>query len=1217
MNHQQAFHLKHQVLINWGQTRAGNYDMGKATLLTGETGSGKSTMLDSLQAVMTGGHKQVMNFNPAQDEVGVGPARGKTKRTIESYVCGAEYSKFSRPDGAHAYIAAVFVPTGEGPLGRPFTALMAVSAHVEGDKESARQAVAETSLLFILDGVQLNYDDLMQDPVAGECVPVESIARHLKQKFPHVVEFGTRKSDYLCALYGRFRGKPGPVPKEEAFSAARAWVQSIAYRPIGSVNDLVRNEILDFDSVALEESVGRIASLMRQVSDLRKELAYLNSSESCLSGLSTLLGGVRATHVDAVETDYLSLKATGYAEATRAQHLNNVIEQAKQTGEELAGRQDVLNSQKAELDSQRTMVQARLLGIPGQQQKQNYEDKVQAAETALAKTLRELTQALRIALLLETKAKAVMAEASRVPRSNDALEGAFGRIRSTMEKALKMDTGTFLKEVDAALAGALEPEVVRALVTRAKAWSLAVYEELYEAMVGHDDKSLLFIVNQQAALHSQRMSEAERVVTDLASRNTKHAQGRVSYPGGVGMALEQIREEFPAAHAQILCDLVDPVSTSWQPAIEAYMGKARFSILVLPDWERQVIDYVRAHRLDARVVQGSLCLARRKKMVEGLPPESIVRELSTSNEIAEAYLYDQYGLVVKVDDTNVLRQTPRGLMKDGKASGSRTMFVSNIRGDLFFGTAARKALAEAASQSLADAERERKSLQETEGAYAALRLHFASIKAPQFTIPEVDAYLTDIVSARGALAALDTSAAEGLTVEVARLTKQIRALDKEGEQARDEIVRLNLEAENAQRQLKNQAERGKVLTAATATAEARVRALEKVIPGYAADLRISLLDKDSIGQESNVEALNAKVASQSRVVLEEMGKVRDALSAFNVNARMDDRLQDALPYHINDAGFDKGIVDAARLEKAVNDRLQALRSIGLLNTNTQLETAVSSFNDVFTKQFCLEIRTRVEDGVRTLRNINNVLKNLVFGYDRYSLDWSRWVPEMREYLDFFDAVMTMTAANEELDLFGATSLAPAQVVVRDKLVELLLDEDQERAQKELMRIADYRNYRTYDILNDSKHGGLMRLSEWGTGSGGQLETPCYIVRAAVLMNRLRCFEKGPSLRLMMSDESFAKMDEPRSRSVMHFMRDALGFQMICAMPTTKTTAILDEFSVRYGFMRLEGIQNGELDFMTEVNCTALQRVELSRVWDEHRELATNEARDLFEQENPA
>ena len=102
--------LDRLILVNWGQIPSGDYDMGDMTLLTGETGSGKSTLLDGLQTVMTAAYSGILNYNPGQDEVTQGQRRGKSKRSVESYVVGAEYSKFSRPDGAQGYVAAVFRP---------------------------------------------------------------------------------------------------------------------------------------------------------------------------------------------------------------------------------------------------------------------------------------------------------------------------------------------------------------------------------------------------------------------------------------------------------------------------------------------------------------------------------------------------------------------------------------------------------------------------------------------------------------------------------------------------------------------------------------------------------------------------------------------------------------------------------------------------------------------------------------------------------------------------------------------------------------------------------------------------------------------------------------------------------------------------------------------------------------------------------------------------
>jgi hypothetical protein len=203
-----------------------------------------------------------------------------------------------------------------------------------------------------------------------------------------------------------------------------------------------------------------------------------------------------------------------------------------------------------------------------------------------------------------------------------------------------------------------------------------------------------------------------------------------------------------------------------------------------------------------------------------------------------------------------------------------------------------------------------------------------------------------------------------------------------------------------------------------------------------------------------------------------------------------------------------------------------------------------------------------------------------------------------------------------VDLFGETELSEKHKLIRDKLVKHLLDENQESATKELLRIADYRNYRHYDIINDTASGGQVKLSEWGTGSGGQLETPAYIVRAAVVTNRLKLFEKGPSLKLLVNDESFAKMDETRARAVLGFLRDKLDLQVISAMPTMKAGPVKDEFNREYSFTRLSPVANGELDFVSECDERIFKVDKMRELWERQRQITRVKAKQLFDLANP-
>jgi len=288
------------ILVNWDALRSDEYEMGNMTLLTGPTGSGKSTLLEPVQTVMTAAHQNIYSYNPGQDETTQNSRSSKSKRTLWSYIVGAEDNLFARPDGAHGYVAAVFKPD-EGEDGKPFTALIAVAARVDGSGER-RQAVQERLALLLIDDATLGLNDLVNyDSSYNMCVvEVEKIENHLKARYPQVMNLRVAKREYLCQLYGRFRGQRN-VSFSEAELAAKAWSQSIAHKPDRSVDDLVKTQILEYDIQQLPQRITQISGLMRQVHQLRLEGDRLQANVVRLEGIEKALTKANAAYETAVQ----------------------------------------------------------------------------------------------------------------------------------------------------------------------------------------------------------------------------------------------------------------------------------------------------------------------------------------------------------------------------------------------------------------------------------------------------------------------------------------------------------------------------------------------------------------------------------------------------------------------------------------------------------------------------------------------------------------------------------------------------------------------------------------------------------------------------------------------------------------------------------------------------------------------------------------------------
>jgi len=1200
--------LDRLVLVNWGQLPPGDYELGNMTLLTGPTGAGKSTLLDGLQTVMTASYPGIVAYNPSQEEMQGGQRRGKTKRTLESFVCGAEYSLFSRPDGAHGCVAAVFRPEDGETAAKTFTAVVAAAARVDGQGER-RVARLERLELIIVDEESLTVDDFLKDARQSEWVAVEDLVKRLKSRYHKVTSFDSHKKDYLCALYGRFRGRTS-VTWDETSNAAKAWSQSIAYKPIGSVHDLVRDNILEFDGKLLQESISRISELMRQVTSLREEGERLSDTVKRLKQLKGAIDDTASAFEQLVQNELLLARVHLRDDDVRVEEERTKIANDGAIEERNLGLIRTLDEQWGNLDRNRVQLTATLQGIEAHGVKERLELQLGNATTNARKVLDEVSRGLRSAANLDKvvrqlAGKTIPKDFPRLLPAVEAVAKAFSRTELGHLADLVQIVHRLLQ------APSLAPDEILELCGQFEGISTGL-GDVFSALVGPVDSVSMAIAADEASLVS-RIEAEQTAVRNLANTKARLAAGAGNYDSVTAMAVARIRETYPDASVLVLCDLVEPVSEAWQPAIEGYLGNARFNLIVKPEWESRTIDFLHSWGSKAKVVQGKRCLD--KADASRVPRESIIHELRTHHPIAYAYLIEQYGSVIKVDNSSQLREVARGLTMDGKGSGSRTMFVTE-RHELVFGRAARENALRRTTAELLESEERLANLLALKQTLGEVRSLLASVREPNFDPDPLINYAVEIDQAQSALNQLDLREVNELEIRLTELQRKLEEVDNDRNVARSAITLAKERAAKSE----------EVIKGIVGRRDERLRELQRQIGRLKQLCEVNPERTYTVMSEQADELLavaSANVVLSRRDLLRSqpgsrLGEVREQLSEHNAKAKTDERFQAHLPYLHDGEDFDPCYGPLVQLGRGVGAVHADLEGVGLYNNRNEVEKAERSFHDVFTKQFCVEIKSKVDDGVRTLRQMNAELQHLKFGTDRFIIDWSRWVPEFEDYYGFFKAVTELADSPDTIDLFAADTLTEKHRTVRDRLVKLLLDKDQERAERDLLSIADYRNYRRYEIWNESDSGGRIALSTWGTGSGGQLETPAYIVRAAVVTNRMKLFDKGPCLRLLVSDESFSRMDELRARAVLRYLSESLGLQLVSAMPTRGAGGLRPEFDREFSFSRA-GVDemNGELDFIIECDERLFKKDRMREMWEAHRQKVREQARLAFEAKEPA
>ena len=110
----------------------------------------------------------------------------------------------------------------------------------------------------------------------------------------------------------------------------------------------------------------------------------------------------------------------------------------------------------------------------------------------------------------------------------------------------------------------------------------------------------------------------------------------------------------------------------------------------------------------------------------------------------------------------------------------------------------------------------------------------------------------------------------------------------------------------------------------------------------------------------------------------------------------------------------------------------------------------------------------------------------------------------------------------------------------------------DNGQKVIEEYTDYRSYLDYDIEIRKKDGSVQRFSDiYAEKSGSETQVPYYVAIAASFY---QLYRYGNSVRIMLLDEAFDKMDDERISSMMDFFK-GLDLQVIMATPPAKIEVI--------------------------------------------------------------
>ncbi|HHU35998.1 MAG TPA: AAA family ATPase [Treponema sp.] len=1036
--------LERARLVNWHYFQDTIVPVGNFCLLSGDNGSGKSTIVDAIQYVMASDLRKV-RFNAAASD-----RRGG--RDLAGYVrckLGSDSTDYLRGDA----VGHVMLEFSDGDTG--FAAGACVEAWKDG-RTLSRFWMAEAA-------------DVSRIRVCAD-TGLPLLGRQFQDQFtPAGVSFYESGSAFrrdFTARLGIWRRMSENNPYLEAFT------RSIHFTPLVSVDQFVCDYILEEQTIDLSvmkqnlESYRMAEDLARATRERISSLTdVLKSGEDC-----------RALERVIVQQDWLKTqlerdRCSLVLEETEAD-VQRLTARTREIASELSG----LGETKLSLERER-----------------------RDTEAALARD---------DAHLLYSQLSDRIADLSL--REKDV--------------TLKVDRRELLLSQCQTLYSSLFPK------ERIDQNAIPAAEGRTEIERDRSVQERMRLVTEQEAV-SARLTDVRSELSDLE-------RGIRRLPQGPTSLREALKKE--GLDAWILADLAEVTDPAWSDAVEGWLNTLRFACIVAPgDFPTALRVYDSLPRSIAGVPLPDIGRMSADERLSRIREGSLATLVETENPWARQYLNCVLGDVMTAD-LESLRRYSKAVTKECM-SWSRytaTRIKEEVYRDAWLGKAAREKrriflVSERDELALraADISKEIREMEGLAGVCQSLLSSLAEARFLSSAVAELSRLQEEVSRMAAQRDTIDTKAFRGLQDHIKELEK--RVVETEGR-----IRRLEHEAGSVGALVSQRESETGVAKIALESANKEFLAFREIHGDIAVECERYVADR--IKSQSTEEILrnfgNARKNAETRLY-NALKDFRSQVTVYNSthNEMLSGEL-DSLP---------EIRVLVARLDDSeLPDYLEKIRQARI--------DAESEFKE----HFIARLNELIEEAKESFSEINATLRTMSFGRDQYRFT----LTEKNERRGQIEIIRKTAEISEyEHSLFDAL-IDPADRDGANELFNRILNSNLESA--ELRSICDYRTYFTYDIrIRDTQSVELAtgKNSEYSLSkvlkekSGGESQTPYYVAIAASFF---RFFRDKPesTVRFVLFDEAFDRLDDERIRKVLSFYRE-LGLQVLISVPTEKLESI--------------------------------------------------------------
>lgn len=1084
--------LSRMLLIHWYTYDRELIEFGNLNFLTGNTASGKSTIIDALQLVLLGDTNGNF-FNKA--------ANDKSVRTLKSYLFGENGDdgetgfRYLRPCTFTSYVVLEFEDTEKE---KPFLAGIVCDCYED----------LHYDYKWILADRMRIPDSLFTDEKTNTpyTLPqLKSYFRRRPQKNVEFVDTNKRYQELILAKYGSLKRKYLTLLKK-----------AVPFSPIADIEQFITESICDVkNNIEIEQ----------MQSDIRQ---YKN------------------LEADAVRTEERVRALTAIAEASR------IYEADKDRYY-----QQSYIILRADLEEQRT-IETEL-----KTQEASYRDSLTSLNRDLARLSEAIKQLEEEIAKLETEyhtsdlARRQKALEEEIRKLREEITKLAGTVREAWNSTRKygMAWRDLLRSVaETGFSIADEEQVFFENMCSLKDTDLSSYD--FPAASGRMEE-VHAKIQEYAYDLSKRAGQVKERIDELTVRIDNLKKGIKPYPLQVTALKSRLEtglyERFKKpVDVHIFAELLEIRDASWQDAIEGYLDRQKFNLLIPEQYYTTANEIYNRIKKEEKIYDtGLVDLAKLGKEFTKKPLNgSLAEEIETEDPKARLYADYLLGNVMKCEDVRELNQYHTAITKEVmlyKGYVSRRLNPARYA-DPFIGRRSLEILLKNLSAELEASQKE------YEGIAEHLRIALRAKREKVMSDYEAQQHQESV----------------RLGQEIPSLTRDLEKLVSEYEGLDFtylDVLKNRIDEKRKKRVLADEEKSEKTKLAAR-TEERLNRIVKEDLP----HLREAILkleeeirnqfEESWIREIGEVRFLKEQKQSQIRIARDES---HSALSLKDSFTRARNQTRTIMEGHEKDrrrkrVEYNQEYRMPYDTEREDNEEydseLHTLADIKLPAYIEQIKDAKEKAYDQFRDDFIAKLKSNIESVREQIKELNHSLKDSVFGTDRYHFVINPRA-EYKSYYDMITDPMLMDTGGWNLASQNFNEKYQKEI---DSLFKALIinetDVSAERRaeyERNIKKFTDYKTYLVFDLIVTNDQGEEQRLSKTLLKkSGGETQIPFYLALLASFSQICRIHVKGKNntVRLIILDEAFSKMDGERIQEGITLLK-RFGLQAIFSAPPEK------------------------------------------------------------------